>query len=54
MERIPEIIDKSWHPYLQPLFDDPKMLKIRDEILASTPFYPDPERYIQSILYAHN
>ena len=42
MQKIPEIIHESWHPYLQPLFDDPKMQKIKDDVLPRTKFYPDP------------
>lgn len=40
MEQIPKIIHESWHPYLQVLFDDPKMLLIKNEILPKCKFYP--------------
>ena len=40
MEAIPSKIHPSWVPFLQPLFDDHKMLLIRDFILPKVPFYP--------------
>jgi uracil-DNA glycosylase len=40
MERIPEIIHPSWHEHLQPLFNDRKMLMLRDNILPKCKFYP--------------
>jgi uracil-DNA glycosylase len=40
MEQLPSIIHISWHKHLQPLFDDPKMQMIRDEILPNCKFYP--------------
>jgi uracil-DNA glycosylase len=42
-EVIPILIDKSWHKVLQPLFNDPKMAKLKHEILPMTKFYPDPK-----------
>ena len=39
-EKIPEIVHSSWHEYLQPLFDDSKMMRIKYGILTSNPFYP--------------
>lgn len=41
MEKIPSYIDQSWHGYLQPLFDNPKMLLIRDKILIENKYYPN-------------
>src|SRR5690606_12585838 len=32
-----------WHKYLQPLFDDIKMEKIRDSVLSGIVFYPESE-----------
>lgn len=40
---IPAIVHPSWHTYLQPLFDDFKMTKIRDQILTKVQFRPDPQ-----------
>lgn len=40
MERIPDTIHKSWHPYLQKLFDNKKMGLMRDNILPRHKFYP--------------
>lgn len=40
-EPIPRIIHESWHSYLQPLFNDPKMNLIRDSLLPSCTFYPN-------------
>ena len=40
MEKIPEIIHQSWHPHLQPLFDDYKMKLIKENILPKCTFYP--------------
>ena len=37
---IPEIIHESWHPYLQPLFDDKKMAIMKNDIIPRTKFYP--------------
>lgn len=43
-EKIPDVIDASWHPYLQPLFNDPKMKIINNKKLPDTPkFYPEPK-----------
>lgn len=42
MEKIPDIIDQSWHEYLQPLFDNPKMFIIKNEFLPKNKFYPEP------------
>lgn len=38
---IPSIIDKSWHPYLLPLFQSKEMEQLRKEILPSAVFYPE-------------
>jgi uracil-DNA glycosylase len=43
MEQIPDKIHESWHPYLQKLFDDPKMKMLKYDILMKTRFYPKPE-----------
>lgn len=43
MEQIPPIIHQSWHPHLQPLFDDHKMKKLKEEILPATHFLPAPK-----------
>lgn len=40
---IPKTIHESWHKYLQPLFDDPKMQKIRDSVLSGIIFYPESD-----------
>lgn len=40
---LPDIIDKSWYPYLQPLFADLKMKMIVDTINESS-FYPDADK----------
>jgi uracil-DNA glycosylase len=40
MEQIPPIIHESWHPFLQELFDDEKMLMLKDDILPRAKFYP--------------
>lgn len=37
--KIPKIIHESWHEYLQPLFDEPKMGMIIETINAA-PFHP--------------
>ena len=41
MEKIPDIIHPSWHTYLQPLFDDKKMILIKNHILPKCKFYPE-------------
>lgn len=41
MQKIPDVIHESWHKHLQPLFDDEKMLLIKDKILPSCNFYPN-------------
>lgn len=41
MEQIHPIIHPSWHPYLQSLFDDHKMKKLKYEILPATHFLPE-------------
>lgn len=41
MEQLPPTIHESWHVHLQPLFDDPKMLMIKNEILPKCSFYPE-------------
>lgn len=41
MEKIPEIIHPSWHPHLQHLFDDPKMILINNKTLPNCHFYPE-------------
>lgn len=43
-EKIPLTVDKSWHKYLQPLFDDKKMNLLRDQILPAAKFYPPADR----------
>ncbi len=42
MNKLPETIHESWHPYLQFLFDDKKMEMMRTGILVNDPFYPAP------------
>lgn len=39
--QIHKIIHESWHEYLQPLFDDIKMQKIKDNVLPKCKFYPE-------------
>jgi uracil-DNA glycosylase len=39
--KIPDIIHESWHKHLQPLFDDVKMQKIKEDILPKISFYPE-------------
>ena len=41
MQKIPDIIHQSWHKHLQPLFDDEKMLLMKDKILPTCNFYPN-------------
>lgn len=41
MQQLPPTIHESWHKYLQPLFDDPKMIMIKDKVLLQTPYYPE-------------
>lgn len=43
MEKIPDIVHESWHLYLQPLFDDSKMIQLKYHILPTHRFYPAPE-----------
>jgi len=43
MAKIPDVVHESWHKYLQPLFDDPKMDLLNTDILLRTAFYPAPE-----------
>lgn len=43
MERMPSIIHPSWHPFLQPLFNDKRMIAIRDKLLSSDDYYPSSE-----------
>lgn len=43
MEKMPSAIHESWHKYLQPLFDNPKMIMIKNEVLSAAPYYPDRE-----------
>lgn len=40
MEQIPEIVDSSWHEYLQPLFNDDRMKYIKYELLTKERFLP--------------
>lgn len=44
MKDIPVIIHYSWHPYIEPLFDLPNMIKLRNEILPNCKFYPIPQQ----------
>lgn len=46
-ENIPVIINESWHELLQPLFNDPKMIRIKDEVLPNCKFYPEASRIFQ-------
>lgn len=39
-EKIPMSVHSSWHEYLQPLFDDVKMMKLKYKILPSIDYYP--------------
>lgn len=43
MEQIPPIIHESWHQHLQPLFNDPKMLMIKNILFGpdKVSFYPE-------------
>jgi uracil-DNA glycosylase len=41
MQQLPPIIHETWHKHLQPLFDDPKMIMIKDEVLSQSPYYPE-------------
>lgn len=41
MQKLPPTIHDSWHQHLQPLFDDVKMIKIKDEILPKARYYPE-------------
>jgi uracil-DNA glycosylase len=43
MEKIPEVIHQSWHPYLQPLFDDPKMIMLKNLVSSTKRIYPAKE-----------
>lgn len=43
MEQLPPSIHQSWHPYLQPLFDDPKMIMLKETVLPNCKFYPAKE-----------
>lgn len=38
---LPPNIHPSWHQHLQPLFDDPKMNMIKNQLLPSCNFYPE-------------
>lgn len=38
---LPQNIHPSWHEHLQPLFDDPKMNMIKNQLLPNCKFYPD-------------
>ena len=38
---MPPSIHPSWHEHLEPLFNDPKMIMIRDEILPNCKFFPE-------------
>lgn len=42
-EKLPQIVHSSWTEYLQPLFNDVKMLKIKYQILTTCAFYPSPK-----------
>jgi uracil-DNA glycosylase len=41
---IPKIVHESWHKHLQPLFDDPKMVLLKNKVIPSKPFYPDGDK----------
>lgn len=43
MNQIPQIIHSSWHPFLQELFDDPKMELIKQKC-REAPYFPSPEQ----------
>lgn len=44
MEKLPSIIHESWHPFLQPIFDNsPDLERIRDLILPTNNFYPEKQ-----------
>lgn len=43
MEKIPDIVHESWHTYLQPLFDDKKMVLLNNRILPNIKYYPASE-----------
>lgn len=40
-QKIPDIIHPSWHPYLQPLFNDKKMILINNNVLPRCKYYPE-------------
>lgn len=44
MEKIPDIIHPSWHEHLQPLFDDPKMQMIKNQVLPKCRYYPESDK----------
>jgi uracil-DNA glycosylase len=42
MEQLPSIIHESWHPFLQPIFDNDFSLQlIKNQILPTNNFYPE-------------
>lgn len=41
MEQLPPTIHESWHSHIQPLFDDPKMVMIKNQVLPNCRFYPE-------------
>lgn len=42
MEKLPSIIHESWHPFLQPIFDEsPDLERIRDLILPNCTYFPE-------------
>lgn len=43
MEKLPQIIHESWHPFLQPIFDYDFGLKLVKNQVLSKPFYPAKE-----------
>lgn len=44
MEKLPSIIHETWHPFLQPIFDDDFSLKIlKNHILPNCEFYPEAQ-----------
>ena len=42
MEKLPSTIHESWHPFLQPVFDQDNQLRIlRDQILPNCTYFPE-------------
>lgn len=44
MEKIPDIIHPSWHPYLQELFNNQKMIMIKNHVLPKCKYYPESDK----------